>query len=496
MMGIIYGGYAVLLNVVFPTAVRQKYMARKSPRIKSRALPRQLSASLAGLRAGGALAVDNAWQKIRQRQGDADNPQGSKFARKEAQRLVRELGRLKGTYVKIGQMLALLGEHILPPVLTEALHELGSQTEPLDWRDAEPLLREALGKRYHELDIEKEAIAAASLAQVHRATIRATGEKICLKLQYPGLADVIDADFDAVIRMLVLARFLKSGRELDDWLHSLREHLHNEIDYAREADLHQRMYDAVNTVSLETAILHVPRLHPRFCCDTVLAMEYVNGAPITAGKISRLSLKRRNALAKAMLELFFYELYQWGLLQTDPNFGNYLVRLRPAGTESDAKDELVLLDFGSILDFEESFLHHFRTAIAAGLEEDKEALVGALIGLGCLTPDSGEEGRESFANFCLQLLEPLGEPSRLPGEYLNRKGEYCWARSGLMKRAGMQAATTVTKSYFTTPSREFALIARKLTGVFTFISVLEAEFNAHDVVAPHIRRWRENVRHH
>ena len=199
---------------------------------KRRALPRTLTASLAGIRAGGALAVDGAVQKLLGR----DEAESSQFARREARKLVEELGRLKGTYVKIGQMFALLGEHFLPPVLTEALHELEAKTDPLPWSDIEPTLKRNLGALLTELQIEPEAFAAASLAQVHRAQVIETGEMICLKVQYPGLADVIDTDFDAVVRMLKLARWLPAGRDLDDWLESMRSYLHNEIDYQREAD--------------------------------------------------------------------------------------------------------------------------------------------------------------------------------------------------------------------------------------------------------------------
>ena len=75
----------------------------------------------------------------------------------------------------------------------------------------ESFVRISLGERFHELEIDPEAIAAASLAQVHLAKIRATGEWICIKVQYPGLAEVIDSDFDAVVRMLVIARWVKSA---------------------------------------------------------------------------------------------------------------------------------------------------------------------------------------------------------------------------------------------------------------------------------------------
>jgi len=461
-------------------------MAGKPRNIKRSGLGRSLSVSLAGLRAGGAFALDGAFQRLR---GDSQPGLDSPFARREAKRFVAELGRLKGTYVKIGQMLALLGEHFLPPVLTAALHELESQTQSLPFQVIEPQLRAALGNKLDELSIEHEAIAAASLAQVHRATIKATGEQICLKVQYPGLADVIDADFDAVVRMLLLARWIKAGRDLDDWLTSMREQLHNEIDYDREAEMGDRvaalLADSCDELAGRGIRYHVPKRYAQYCADTVLAMEFIQGHQVTHADVAALSQARRDTLGRAMLELFFYELYHWGLLQTDPNFGNYLIRCR------DGEDELVLLDFGSTMSVGHGFLVHLGNAIAAGQAEDRELLIDSLQGLGCLRSDSSEFARETFANFCLQLLEPLRPSERLPVEYLNKKGEYQWARSRLIRRVGKQAADSAASLDFTTPSREFAMIARKLTGVFTFIAVLNAEFNAHDRVSWHIDRWLE-----
>jgi len=461
-------------------------MVGEKSKIESGSFKRSLAVSLASIRAGGAFAIDGALQKLRPGQ-EGEHALESAFARKEARRFVAELGRLKGTYVKIGQMLALLGEHFLPPVLTEALHELESQTEPLPWKSIESHVRESLGERYAELDIDKHAIAAASLAQVHRATVKETGEQICLKIQYPGLADVIDSDFDTVVRMLLLARWIKSGRELDAWLESMRTQLHYEIDYQRESEMTDRMEHLVQGCAGEVADLgfhyHVPHRYQRYCSDQILALEYVSGHVVTQAEVAGMSQARRNALGRAMLELFFYELYQWGVLQTDPNFGNYLIR---SGSEG---DELVLLDFGSILSCEDHFLVHLGNTISAGQVDDRELLLNSLVGLGCLPQDASEEARKTFSEFCLQLLEPLRPPESLPSEYLNSKGEYCWGRSELMRRVGKQAATSASTRHFSTPSREFAMIARKLTGVFTFIAVLNAEFNAADIVHRHIDRW-------
>lgn len=461
-------------------------MAKKRSLLKSRAMPRSLTASLAGIRAGGALAVDGAVQRALGRDpmmADSD------FARREAQRFVQELGKLKGTYVKIGQMLALFGEQFLPRVLVDALRDLADQTEPLHWDALESFVRDSMADAYQELDIDPEAAAAASLAQVHLARVRKSGEWICLKVQYPGLAQVIDADFDTVVRMLTVARWIKAGREVDDWLESMRAHLHQEIDYLREASMTQQMAKRVQNLPEKHVRYHVPELYPRYCTGSVLAMEFIEGYSVTDADVKNLSLERRNALGQGILDLFFYELFQWGVMQTDPNFGNYLLRLDDRRKRL-ATDELVLLDFGAVLECDEKFLHHLRSTIDAGQRQHIADMIRGLVGLGCLSPDTSDEGKRLFAEFCLLLLEPLKAPDQLPEQYLNEQGQYCWGRSHLIRRAGKLAATSAATRHFETPSRDFALIARKLSGVYNFIAVLDAQFNAHDMLQAHIDRWR------
>ncbi|GAB3274563.1 ABC1 kinase family protein [Parahaliea aestuarii] len=451
--------------------------------LKRGGFSRSLSVSLAGLRAGGAFALDGALQRLRGGEGQALD---SAFARREARRFVTELGRLKGSYVKIGQMMALLGEHFLPPALTEALHSLEASTEALPWTEIEPLLQAQLGPRLDELEVEHRALAAASIAQVHRATVRDSGEQIVLKVQYPGLAEVIDEDFDTVVRMLLLARWVQAGRELDEWLQDLREQLHSEVDYVREASMLERFGERVheaNASGQRSVRYRIPRLLPAYCSGQVLAMEYLAGYRAGRAEVARLSQARRNALGEAMLELFFLEVYQWGELQTDPNFGNYLIATGRGG------DELVLLDFGSVLAPDDDFLLHLGNAISAGMARDREALTESLVGLGCLREDSSDVARDTFAEFCCQLLEPLEDPALLPPQYLNRRGEYRWGHSALLRRVGRQAAGSAATRHFSAPGGDFALIARKLTGVFTFIAVLGAEFNGHDLAHRYIDDW-------
>ena len=162
--------------------------------IRRGGLARGLRLSLAGARAGGAFAVDGALKKLR-----GDTPDDDALLSREARRFARQLGELKGSYVKIGQLLALLGEHFLPAPLTRALHELEAQTEPVAWSEMQSVFRSGLGAHYSGLEIEPEALAAASLAQVHRGRIVSTGEQIVVKGQYPDLVALLDDDFNTCL---------------------------------------------------------------------------------------------------------------------------------------------------------------------------------------------------------------------------------------------------------------------------------------------------------
>lgn len=465
-------------------------MSKKKSPFKTNFLPRSLTASIAGIRAGSVLAIDSALHKtILTGNNNAHSP----FAKREAERFVQELGKLKGSYVKIGQMMAIFGEHFLPTVLTQALHTLGNNAEPLAWESLEPNVRKSLGKRFKQLDIQPEAIAAASLAQVHTAIIKSSGEKICLKIQYPNLSEVIDSDFDTVVRMLLLARWLTKGQELDEWLNTMRNHLHNEINYEREVTLTQKIKTLLeeSNDSNNFVNLRVPEIHSDYCSESIIAMEYMEGKPLTDITIKKLSLARRNNLSKAMLDLFFKEVYSWGLVQTDPNFGNFLIHLNDStqsnsSNQPNTKDTLVLLDFGSMMELPEHSLIHLRNIISGSQFQEQETITQGLLGLGWLKKDASDAAKQMFSEFCMHLLEPLLPTSKLPENYLNDKGAYRWSHSELLQRAGKKGVRHAASRHFSPPASDFVMLARKLTGVFTFISVLEAEFNGYDIIKQYV----------
>ena len=444
--------------------------------IRRGGLARGLRLSLAGARAGGAFAVDGALKKLR-----GDTPDDDALLSREARRFARQLGELKGSYVKIGQLLALLGEHFLPTPLTRALHELEAQTEPVAWSEMQSVFRSGLGAHYSGLEIEPEALAAASLAQVHRACIVSTGEQIVVKGQYPDLVALLDEDFNTVVKMLRLARWIPGSRDFDSWLTTLHTQLLAEVDYPREQRMAQAMADGLSrhaALQQSPVTIRVPQFWPELCAADVLTMEYVEGHRAASLAIAALPQATRDELGKAMLQLFFAEVFDLGLVQTDPNFGNYLI--------NDDGSELTLLDFGSVFELDQIVRTAVCDTIVAGLINSEIRLERALVALGCLKPDAGESAKATFKAFINNLLEPLRPPETLPPEHLNAEGLYCWGRSELINRTGQHVARSLTNKEFAIPSGDFAMVARKLTGVFTFIAVLKAEFNGHDIVAPYL----------
>ena len=434
---------------------------------------RSLNISLAGARAGSAMIADKALNRLLP--GRASNP----LLAREAQNLVKKLGELKGTYVKVGQMLAMVGEFVLPVELTEALHTLESATAPLPWSEVEGILQTRLGSRYAELDVSPTPIGVASLAQVHRATVRSSGDQIVLKFLYPGVPESIDNDFNAVARMLKLTRWIKASNGFDDWMGQLREQLLHEVDYPREIAMTCRAAEELAGDSR----YRVPRIYHEFCCPDLIAMEYLEGVSVNDASVTSLSLERRNRLARNMLDLFFKEVYEWHLLQSDPNFGNYRIAFDATN------DQLILLDFGSMLAVEGEFFCALGDAIFAAQHQHKEPLIDALKRLGCLHAGSSPTACDTFANFCVEIMEPMREANELPPQFLNAQGEYRWSETKLMKRAALIAGRSVGNRDFDLPSEKFALVTRKLIGVFTFISILEAEFNG----APILEQYRDSM---
>ncbi|MGF2736478.1 ABC1 kinase family protein [Marinobacter sp. DUT-1] len=454
----------------------------KVSRIKTGSFERRLSLTRAGLTAGTRMASHMAtnWFSSKDKRDERHRAMLSNQARF----LVDELGRLKGSVVKIGQVMALYGEHFLPEEVTEALHTLEDQTTSLEWPAIERVLKEELGSnRLAELDVDPEPIGAASLGQVHRAVRRSDGLELVLKVQYPGVADAVDSDLNAVAQLLKVARLVSFGPEFNDWLEEVREMMHREVDYRLEA----RTTEKFRTMLASDPRFIVPRVLQEYSTAHVIASTYEHGHSVGSQEVRKLSLERRSALGEAALELFFRELFVWGEIQTDPNFGNY--RIRIAGEEGDdpGYDRIVLLDFGAVQSYSDEFLAPVIQMIRASYEQDLEAVIDGGIKLRFMSLDWPREVLEKFGKVCMSVLEPLAKDQFEWPEYaVNSHGQYRWKQSDLPSRVARQAARSAISRYFRVPPKEFVFLNRKLIGVYTFIAVLHSEFNGEPLLRKYL----------
>jgi predicted unusual protein kinase regulating ubiquinone biosynthesis (AarF/ABC1/UbiB family) len=369
--------------------------------------------------------------------------------------LARELGQLKGSVMKVGQMLSMYGEHLLPPEANAVLKQLQNQSPPLEWEAIERVLLQELGfEKLAELEIEETSHASASLGQVHRATIRETGEKLALKIQYPGVDRAIDSDLSALRRILSVSRILPKVDRYDSLFQEVREMLKQEVDYTREAKFTNEFAARIQKDSR----YRVARVFERYSTERVIATEFLEGVGVDSPEVAALSQQRRDALGKAFFELYLRELFDFRSMQTDPHFGNYRIQIDPQGEA----DRLVLLDFGAMREIPEGFVDSYRVMVRGALQESRVELEAGALALGFIQADDPQELKDAFAGLCFLFGEPFRDPA------------YDWNASDLPKRviaAGSKLAF-FPKFSLRAPPREIVFLDRKLGGVFIFLSVL------------------------
>jgi predicted unusual protein kinase regulating ubiquinone biosynthesis (AarF/ABC1/UbiB family) len=259
--------------------------------------------------------------------------------RRNARRLLRGMLRLRGVFIKLGQVLSVLGG-FLPRAFTRELESLQDNVPPHPFRDVERTFLKSYGKRPEECfaSIERVPIAAASLGQVHAASL-VDGTKVAVKVLYPRIRDVIRVDMRALgIIVRVLKRWLPlQGLEV---VHrSLVDLLRRETDYVHEAACMERM---AKNFAGEADILFPTVIHDWSNAD-ILTMSFMEGVKITRfDEIDRLGIDRHQ-LATRLVQSFYKQLFVDRFFHADPHPGNFLVQRGEGGAP-----RIVVLDFGAI----------------------------------------------------------------------------------------------------------------------------------------------------
>jgi predicted unusual protein kinase regulating ubiquinone biosynthesis (AarF/ABC1/UbiB family) len=439
-------------------------------KLTTRPLARNWAMTRLGVGTGARIAAHSVGNLFRSDEGRKTSD--STFYRAEAEKLAEALGSLKGSVMKAGQMLSLYAQYFLPPEAVQVLAGLQDDTAPVDWSVIEPVLRRALGReRLAELEIDETPLAAASLGQAHRARRRSDGAELVLKVQYPGVADAIESDITTLSRLLGMTRLAPRGLDLTPVFNEVREMLHREVDYAHEARFTQEFAERLSG----DPRFVVPTIYPEYSTDMLLTMSYESGLSIRAPEVDALPQARRNDLAAAFMELFLTEFFDWGMVQTDPHFGNYRIRLQPG-----QPPKLVLLDFGATRVFGRGFIDGYRRILSGALIGPREELYEGARQIGLMSERFPPQVMEAFAELIELIMEPFreaGEPGARP-QLMNADGAYRFADSDLLPRAAQKAARNSLSRYFRVPPREIVFLHRRLAGAFMACGALRAELAA------------------
>ncbi|RYZ83913.1 MAG: AarF/ABC1/UbiB kinase family protein, partial [Proteobacteria bacterium] len=284
---------------------------KKLNKIKSSVFSRGLSMAKLSMNAGANLAAQNIKNTF-----TGEKTDWAAFIKSQAASITSELGELKGSLMKAGQMLSMYGEHFLPPEANAFLKSLQGDSPALSWKAIEPVIKKNLTKaQIAKLDIDQEALACASLGQVHRATIKATGEKIVIKIQNPDVDKAIDSDLKALRTLLGIMKLVPKDLDLDSVFKEVHDMLVQETDYDLEATRTEDFYDKLK----DDPRFVVPKVYREFSNRKILATSYEEGIRVDSEEVMALPLPRRNALGLNYLDLYFKEIFEWKVVQTDPH---------------------------------------------------------------------------------------------------------------------------------------------------------------------------------
>ncbi|MGB5639389.1 MAG: AarF/ABC1/UbiB kinase family protein, partial [Sedimenticolaceae bacterium] len=270
---------------------------------------------LAGGIAGGAMA-EGARQIARGQRpsvGDLLLTQGN------AQRLGDRLSEMRGAAMKVGQLLSMDSGQLLPPQLGELLARLRGDAHAMPLGQVAGVLKQAWGEGWESrfARFTFTPLAAASIGQVHQAILK-DGQRLAVKIQYPGIRASIDSDVENVATLLRFARLVPAEIDFAPLLREAKSQLHDEADYRREAVALGRFAELLEPDSR----FEVPAVIETLTTEQTLTMQFLDGDPIES--LADAPPLERNEAAAALLELALREVFDWGLVQTDPNFANFL----------------------------------------------------------------------------------------------------------------------------------------------------------------------------
>jgi predicted unusual protein kinase regulating ubiquinone biosynthesis (AarF/ABC1/UbiB family) len=317
---------------------------------------------------------------------------------KNAFRIVERSRELRGAFMKLVQMLS-MRDDMFPAEALSILSVVQSSVPPMEYDLIRDQIKSELGKYPEQVfqNFERAAFAAASLGQVHKATLK-NGKSVVVKVQYPGVDETVEQDLKNLKALLqvftTMARdVLRQKFDASEVYQEMEERLREELDYVNEANklaLFQRLFADDDEVI-------IPQVYPDFSSRRVLTMQHVEGYKLQDMFSAGVDQSLKDWIAVKYFQMTWRQIIEFGILHTDPHPGNYLVTYHP---------KIAMLDFGSVRIFPEEIRKGYLHLVKAILERDENMMAECFVTLGYLNPN---EEPAPLVKIMYLIFEPVLE---------------------------------------------------------------------------------------
>lgn len=360
---------------------------------KNSSTPGRRFMKLAGMTA--SIATKTVSNSIRNFNADEDqkNEARSKLFQDIGLQIADTLGEMKGAVMKVGQI-ASQYKDIFPPEVAKAIAKLQRQAPAMPFADIKKQVEKELGKPLEQVftSFEEQPFAAASIGQVHKATLP-NGTEVVVKVQYPGVDEACESDLKQVRLALRLMGVLKVDKKLQDRLFKeIQDSLHEELNYEIEAQ-NLQVFKTFHQ-SLDNKII-IPHVYPEYSSRRILTLSMEKGDNIETASTWDLAI--RNEIGERLIRALGQQMFFLKRFHCDPHPGNFAFR---------ADGSVIIYDFGGVKTLSTEIISHFKTLVRAGRKADISTIENELIALDALA-EKGKFPEDLYKEWLEVLLRPL-----------------------------------------------------------------------------------------
>ena len=305
------------------------------------------------------------------------------------------LSELKGSALKMAQLLS-MDQNVLPKAYSDKFAMAQYSAPPLSYPLVKKTFKENLGKEPHQIfeAFSKSASNAASMGQVHRAELN--GDKLAVKVQYPGVADSIKSDLKLAKPFALKLMNVKS-KEVEPYMKEVEGKLLEEADY--ELELKQSLDFAEKCKTVEGVFF--PTYYPELSAPQILTMSWLDGEPIGAWMKREQKQKDRDRLGQILWNFYMFQMHTLRMMHADPHPGNFIIN---------EKSDLGVIDFGCIKYIPDDFYQSYFELSSYSVLDDPHRVNQLFHQLEILRPSDPPKDAEVVTNMFTDLIRLLSRP--------------------------------------------------------------------------------------